>query len=311
MSRAEVAAIVASELAQPVAPPVAALAKQLAERSAGAAAVLFYGSCLRATTLDGLLDFYVLVDSLARWHGAGIAALANRVLPPNVFYLETTIDGQPLRAKVAVMTVRQFAARAQPGGIDTTIWARFAQPAALPWVRDEAARRDAITAVVSAVLGAARWAARLGPAQGAANAFWTALFARTYGAELRVETAARSSTITAADEQRYARLLPLAWSAQHLPFVLKPGLELAPQLGLGDRLAIRLGWPLRAALGKPLNFLRLVKNAYTFDGGVDYLIWKIKRHSGHDLVLSAWQRRHPILAAPGVIRRLRKLGVIR
>jgi hypothetical protein len=274
-------------------------------------AVLFYGSCLRATTLDGLLDFYVLVDSLARWHGAGIAALANRLLPPNVFYLETVIDGQPLRAKVAVMTVGQFTARALPGGIDTTIWARFAQPAALPWVRDEEARRDATTAVTEAVLSAARWAARLGPVQGAANSFWTALFAHTYGAELRVETAARSSTITAADEQRYARLLPLAWSAQDLPFGLKPGLELQPRLGLIDRLAIHLGWPLRAALGKPLNFLRLVKNAYTFDGGIDYLIWKIKRHSGHDLVLSAWQRRHPILAAPGVIRRLRKLGVIR
>lgn len=311
MSRAEVAAIVAGELAQPVAAPVRALAQQLAERSPGAVAVLFYGSCLRATTLDGLLDFYVLVDSLVRWHGAGIAALANRVLPPNVFYLQTAIGGQTLRAKVAVMTTRQFLARARPGGIDTTIWARFAQPAALPWVRDDAARRDAITAVTAAVLSATRWAARLGPARGAANAFWTALFQRTYGAELRVETATRPGSITAADGPRYARLLPLAWEAQQLPFALKPGLELAPQLDAGDRLALHLGWPLRAALGKPLNFLRLVKNAYTFDGGVDYLIWKIKRHSGHDLVLNDWQRRHPILAAPGVIRRLHKLGIIR
>ena len=68
---------------------------------------------------------------------------------------------------------------------------------------------------------------------------------------------------------------------------------------------------LRHALGKPLNFVRLMKSAYTFDGGVDYVLWKIERHSGVRMVLTPWQRRHPILASPWVFWQLKKRGAIR
>ena len=72
-----------------------------------------------------------------------------------------------------------------------------------------------------------------------------------------------------------------------------------------------VGWSLRHALGKPLNFVRLMKSAYTFDGGVDYLIWKIERHSGVRMEITPWQRRHPILASPYVLWQLKKRGAIR
>ena len=79
----------------------------------------------------------------------------------------------------------------------------------------------------------------------------------------------------------------------------------------GGRLVARWGWSLRHALGKPLNFVRLMKSAYTFDGGVDYLIWKIERHSGVRMGVTPWQRRHPILASPYVLWQLKKRGAIR
>jgi hypothetical protein len=57
--------------------------------------------------------------------------------------------------------------------------------------------------------------------------------------------------------------------------------------------------------------LRLAKGAFTFVGGVDYLLWKIERHSGVKTTVTAWQRRHPLLAAPGLAWRLYRRGAFR
>ena len=68
----------------------------------------------------------------------------------------------------------------------------------------------------------------------------------------------------------------------------------------------RRHWLWRGMLGKPLNLLRLLKAAFTFENGADYIAWKLDCHAGVDLALTDWQRRHPILAAPGVLWRLRR-----
>jgi hypothetical protein len=70
-------------------------------------------------------------------------------------------------------------------------------------------------------------------------------------------------------------------------------------------------WRLRQRLGHPLNFLRLLKAASTFDNAVDYVAWKVERHSGYRIEPTAFQRRHPLLAAPALYLRLRRLGVLR
>jgi hypothetical protein len=67
----------------------------------------------------------------------------------------------------------------------------------------------------------------------------------------------------------------------------------------------------RRRLGKTLNLLRIVKGIFTFDGGLDYALWKIKRHSGKTVPVTEWQRRHPLLAAPGLAWRLYRMGAFR
>ena len=60
-----------------VSPAVMALARCLAERAGGATvAVLFYGSALRDDALDGVLDFYVLLDRCSAWPDSRLAVLA-------------------------------------------------------------------------------------------------------------------------------------------------------------------------------------------------------------------------------------------
>ena len=292
--------------------PAAALVRALVDHGgANVAAVLFYGSNLRSGDTEGVLDFYVLLDRLTPWRNSRPLAAATRLLPPSVEYWEVPWQGHTLRGKVAVMGLDQFAQATRFDSLDTTIWARFAQPVMLAFARDNAARDGALRAVTQAVTSAARWAALLGPGAGAPRDFWEALFKATYAAELRVEKTSRGVSLVDHAADRYAGLLSPAWAAARIPFEDLPDGQIRPLLTADERQNALHGWDLRRRLGKVLNIARLVKAAFTFQGGVDYLLWKLHRHSGVRLDLSPWQRRHPILAAPGILWKLRRMGVIR
>lgn len=302
---------IAGELQQPVAVAVSAFAARLATQGEGAVAVLFYGSNLRTGDLAGVLDFYLLVERLRPWHGAALPALANHLLPPNVGYHEWLHEGATLRAKVAVLTLGQFQQGVAGTGLDTTLWARFAQPARLIWYRDSAAAEAATAAVATAVVTASRWAALLGPEAGTASDYWDAVFARTYAAELRVEKTSRALSLAAHDPERYTAALELAWQRLGLKQGTAVDGLLRPQIDRATRQQGAKAWARRARWGKPLNILRLAKSVFTFAGGADYVAWKVERHSGYRLPLSDWQRRHPLLAAPGVLWTLWRRGVLR
>jgi hypothetical protein len=121
------------------------------------AAVLFYGSCLRQPAdqpapPEGILDFYVIVDRSANAYDRRWLALAGRLLPPNVFYLERPFAGSTIRAKYAVVTMAQFLHGTSARCFHPSLWARFAQPVALLYARDDAAGRKVAGAVSAAVI---------------------------------------------------------------------------------------------------------------------------------------------------------------
>jgi hypothetical protein len=164
--------------------------------------------------------------------------------------------------------------------------------------------------VADAVQCAAAWAARLGPRSADAAGFWAALFARTYSAELRVETRSRALDIVGKAPARYAALLPLAWQRAGIVHRATGDL-LEPDIPASERDAAERSWRRRARLGRPLNLLRLLKASFTFDGAMDYAAWKIERHSGVHIEVTPWQRRFPLLAAPGLYLKLRRSGLLR
>lgn len=310
-ARSGLRARIEAELRRVPPPAVSTMASRLAARAGTAtAAVLFYGSALRDDALEGVLDYYVLLDDVRHWPGSALARWANRWLPPNVGYVEDDVDGRRLRAKFAVMSLAQFRAAMSARSMDTTVWARFCQPCVCVVARDDAAHAAVTDAVSEAVVTAARWSAALDPVWAGPADFWRTLFARTYGAELRVERTSRGDDLVTRDASRYAALLPLAWSAARIP-VEYDGALLAPQVPAGERTLAGHHWTMRRRFGKVLNVLRLLKAACTFDGAADYAAWKVERHSGVKLELSDWQRHHPLLAAPGVYLRLRRQGVLR
>lgn len=273
-----------------------ALARDIAARHGDAvAAVLFYGACRRDGDASGLLDLYVLTTGHRAFHGRAAPALLNAALPPNVMLWRCEGPRGPVRAKVAVLTQSQFERRMRPASLDTTLWARFCQPSTLVYASDDAARRRVERAVARAVETAVWWALRLEPDARTPAEHWRGLFARTYAAELRAERGGRPERLLSAAPDWYDRVFPLALARLDTPGRRRRG----------------WAWASRRAVGKALNVARLAKAAFTFEGGADYLAWKVERHSGIAIHLTDWQRRHPLLAAPAVLWRLRRRGAVR
>lgn len=290
MTAPEVRALIARELDRPASPAAQAMATQLAARP-GVAAVLFYGARLREGSGGGPFDFYVLTTGNIAYHGFGLSALANFVLPPNVYH-EVIEQPDRIEAKVAVITLGAFRARMRPGAMDTTLWARFTQPAALVWVRHAADREAVIDAVAVAVETAAWWARRLAPETADADQTWQSLFDHTYGSELRVESGGRTRGLVAAAPERYRQLHRLLIDGH------------SPADTNGDRVAAWRAWRRRQIVGKFRNLARLIKAAFTYRGGFAYALDKVERHSGRPVEISPWQRRWPWLAAPFILWRL-------
>ena len=280
--------LVRAELATPVDPRARMMAAAIAAQYPGSArAVLFYGSCLRETQLDGLmLDFYLIVSDYGDAYGRRWMAAANRLIPPNVFPFQH--DG--LIAKYAVLSEADFHRLNGSETRNVSVWARFAQPSRLVWAVDDTARDRAIAAV-------ARAAPTLLAAAGVVDGeqpldWWRRAFALTYSAELRAERTSRAQSVVDATPERYARFSTAAMAA--IPANARAG-----------------GWMRRRAEGKALSIVRLAKASLTYAGGIDYLAWKINRHAGTKIEIKPWQRRWPLVAALTLVPRLMKSGAIR
>ena len=99
-ARPRLAALIGEELRRPIDPAVQAIAAAArAAHGEAVTAVLFYGSCLRDGYQPGLMvDLYVLVEDYAAVHRSALMRMLNRLVPPNVYYLETPHAGDTVRA---------------------------------------------------------------------------------------------------------------------------------------------------------------------------------------------------------------------
>jgi hypothetical protein len=284
--------LIAQELDEPVDARIAAMAAEVAAQHGGASlAVLFYGSCLRESKLDGLmLDFYLIVSDYRAAYAKRWLAAANRLIPPNVF----PFVHEGLSAKYAVLSREDFAALIQPAAKTVSVWARFAQPVRLVWAAHAGARKETAITVAQAPVTLTSLALPMA-ATDSSEAVWRTGFALTYGCELRAERNDRSGAIIDADPDRYARISAL----------LPP-----PRLRLNQDQA-RDRWAQLRRAGKIMSIVRLAKASLTFAGGIDYLAWKINRHAGTKIQITAWQRRWPLLGALILVPRLFRQGAIK
>lgn len=303
-------ALVAEELGTPVDERVTVLAAAIAaQHGAASRAVLFYGSCLRESRLDGLmLDFYLIVSDYRDAYRQGWLATANRLIPPNVFPFEA----DNLAAKYAVLSEADFARLASGATRGVSVWARFAQPARLVWSANALAKARAVAAVAGAAPALLRAARPMLADTINRLDLWRGAFALTYGAELRAERAQRAGSVVDADPARYAAFTAATLAAAGLSAqVAHDGMVTFPPLSSRERVAGASIWARRRREGKALTLLRLAKASATFAGGIDYLAWKINRHAGTAIRIRPWQRRFPILGAISLLPRLIGGGAVR
>ncbi|MCC6912964.1 MAG: hypothetical protein IT566_04625 [Rhodospirillaceae bacterium] len=296
--------IIAAESAKPVFPAARAFADELRARYGDStAAVIFYGSCLRAQTDNGLiLDFYVVVDRLQAALKNPISAVGARLLPPNVYYHEMPYEDRKLRAKVAVLSVRQFLRGTGSDAFTSALWARFAQPACVLYARSAEIERRMIAALAEAVTTTAVRAAALFTAPFSARDLWVRAFKETYAAELRPESSGKSVELIDRDLPRYEAVTAALFEQDgETGLYPAPGDEKTRERALAT-------WRLRRLAGKTLNAARLIKAAFTFSGGLDYAVAKIERHSGVKIELTEKEKRTPLITGVRLFFKVRRRG---
>jgi hypothetical protein len=285
-----------------------------AQHGASARAVLFYGSCLRTGNIhDGLVDLYLLVDDYRAAYKSRILAFLNRLLPPNVFYLEVPYQGHTLRAKYAVLTLADLR-RGTERWFHSYLWGRFCQKSGLVYVQDDQYARQVQEAFGAAVM---TFVARTLPRMDAsfdARDMWTRGLSLSYRSELRTEQPDGAARLFDADPEYYRALTRAALAGAPFAGMVRPDT-------MPDRYQVRMprnarrlnsaAWRLRALQGKVLSVLRLLKASMTFTNGVNYILWKIERHSGVRVEVSEKLRRVPLLAVIVIFWRLYRRDAFR
>ena len=301
---------------RPAPPGVRPLCDEILSRYGSAVqAILFYGSCLRRNDeTEGIVDLYVLVDSYRSAYRSWTLTLGNTLLPPNVFYLELPWREGLVRAKYAVLSLADFQRGNSRRWFHSYLWGRFAQPAAVVYARNlritqavQQALAQAVVTFISRVLPSL-------PECFTAREVWQDGLSLSYRAELRAERVEKLVHLFEVWRDYYEQATSAAMSA--LSFPVEPVSEAEPclyraSIPAPSRALGRLSWALRSVQGKLLSVLRLFKGLFTFQGGPEYVLWKIERHSGIKVELTRHQRRHPLLAVGRVVWRLYRSGAFR
>jgi len=301
---------------QPVSPAIHALADTLLVTYGEAVqAILFYGSCLRTgDDRGGLVDLYLIVDSYPAAFPKSILSTFNRLLPPNVFYLEGPFEDRSVRAKYAVLSLGDFTRGTSRRWFHSYLWGRFAQPVGLIYARNDQITRCIQHALAQAVLTFIGRVLPVVPSPFTARDLWRVGLRLSYRAELRAERPEKLARLFEAEPDFYEKITRSA--IESLPFPVEIEQTDSAYLYTSDisdrtRWLCRIDWMVRCCQGKLISILRLLKGWLTFRGGVNYILWKIERHSGEKIDVSPRLKRYPLIATCVILWRLYRRGAYR
>jgi hypothetical protein len=303
-------------------PLAAAAARAVAEQGGPTVrAVVFFGSRKTRARPDAhsAWDFFVVVTSYHAFYralrasgawrrGAGLPAALNAVMPPNSVALRAANPegGPPLLVKCAVASAADFRRETSPGHRDHFFVGRLFQPAEIVYAADEAAGEEALDALTRAVRLTYVWSRPFLPARFEVADYVRTLLHVSFAAEIRPEPEGRAEALWTAqqDAQRpvYAALLAELRAAGELTEPAPGVFALAAPASAAERLRRRLyfRWSLVRATA------RWGKYVVTFDDWLEFILRKVRRHSGEDIVLTPRERRLPLVFLwPRVVRYLR------
>ena len=250
-------------------------------RADSVVAVLFYGSCLRTGDVkDKILDFYLVVENYKKAYGWGWKAIANKLIPPNVFYRETMTSQGVMRSKYAIISEQDLKYGTSQKCLNVSLWARFSQPIQILYLRKPDDKATILECLAQAPITLLGNILPLMPERFTVADLWGQAFTATYNAELRSEKAGKGIEIYDLYADRYQQMMPLLY--RHFPF-LSPypvqsrrqkvaqkteNLEYFAPKKQRERKRKRTQalWLLRRIQGKCLTIARLLKATSTFEG---------------------------------------------
>lgn len=262
--------------------------------------VIFYGSCMRSREYqDAMLDFYVIVDAYKHAYSSRWYSIANKILAPNVFYLQVTLNEQTYRSKYAVVSQSGLSSAVEKS-FHPYFWARFTQPLSYIYVVNDDVKKwiaevqcAAATTFVDSVKNSLE-------GQFSSEELWVKGLQLTYSTELRAETKQRAGVIYNSQRDFYDGITASLFSAKSSDLTISK-----------ISILTSIKWKLRAVLGKVLSVLRLMKATTTFVNGVDYIAWKIERHTGEQVIVSDKLRKYPLIYCWPLLFKFYRQGKIR
>jgi hypothetical protein len=297
-------------------PALAQLLEQLRERHNDAIeGILLYGSCLRNDNIfDGLLDLYLICGDYGRAYKKWPLAASNWLLPPNVFYAQTEYDGQLLRSKVTLISLEDFRQGCSRHWFQSYVWGRFAQPTLIVYSRNADTHQKLRESLQEAVRTLLLRTLPALPESGTLLQLWEGALGLSYNTELRTEGGGRAAELVKNALPFYTIVTRQQQHSFAFGFrVFDENHELHYQCHVPQhkRSAAGFAWLLRRFQGKMLSILRLVKALFTFEGGLDYISWKLERHSGQEIVIPDRVRRRPLVHMWGFFWQLYRRGIFK
>jgi len=230
----------------------------------------------------------------------------NAVLPPNVISVRPPSgSAASWRAKCAVATVDCFLRETSAARHDHFFLGRMFQPIEIVHAADQATRERVTGALVSAHALTYSWVRPWLPPSFDVEAYGRTLLRVSLGREIRPEPSGRADALWEVQKEylRSSYGILLADLARAGELVDRGGAySLARPVTAGERLRVEayFRWSLVRAT------TRWAKYVVTFDGWLDYILRKARRHSGQDIVLTPRERRMPLVFLwPRVVRYLR------
>jgi hypothetical protein len=152
------------------------------------------------------------------------------------------------------------------------------------------------------------------PDQGSVTGLWEQALGLSYATELRTERSGRAGELANSAAAFYEQMT--STHADALDFDLNlyevdGALHYRSKVKRSQRGKSGLAWALRRLQGKLLSITRLVKALFTFEGGLDYIAWKLERHSGEKIVIPDRVRRAPLIFLWGFFWGLYRRGIFK
>ena len=268
-------------------------------------AIVLYGSWLRGKR-DTVVDLYVIVDSY-KYLDSPLDKILTNFFSPNVYQQVGENLAKDFRVKFAVINLEQFKKRVA-NDFHPYFWARFAQPTQILYVKNIEVRQALAATFKDATKRMIKESVPMLPKKFTTEMLWETALKLTYSAELRSEsdTAPQSIIKTSLSE-----LKSLTESIASECSLKKTNDVWQNDTNRFDYLKKAAIWQTRFFIGKGLSIMRLLKAVFTFENPLDYLVWKIERHTGIKEEPTRLQRKHPLIFSWSLIWRLYRKGGFR